>query len=415
MILSAQATTAGLALPAATVNNDKNIPIEPGMSDPLTIVQANITVCWVAASGWAAAGMALKMAPVVARRFFLCDFLMGLSLLLTLQRDGTLPVWLAYPFADVLGLLALCSLRLGIRYFVRRDGSGVAESLGGALLGGVLLLSQPYGLQASFHAVVYSLTAAWLLLRATQDALLHEQQHFTRGARALVVSPLGAVASLFLLRALMVLGGNVATASVASPEPFNVVFLMVGLVLNLAVNIAMAGVVTMRLVGKLEHLSMTDPMTGALNRRAFSASLKQQHSMAQCGMPYALCVLDVDHFKQINDQLGHAAGDAAIVHLVAVLRRELREQDLLCRAGGEEFCILLPDTSEHGASVVANRLRLALEQTPFAWESTRWPLTASFGVAVLSSVNDDPETLLQRADRAVYHAKARGRNQVVLL
>jgi diguanylate cyclase (GGDEF)-like protein len=168
-------------------------------------------------------------------------------------------------------------------------------------------------------------------------------------------------------------------------------------------------------VGKLEHLSMTDPMTGALNRRAFSASLKQQHSMAQRGMPYALCVLDVDHFKQINDQLGHAAGDAAIVHLVTVLRRELREQDLLCRAGGEEFCILLPDTTEHGASVVANRLRLALEQTPFTWENTRWPLTASFGVAVLSPGNDNPETLLQRADRAVYHAKARGRNQVVLL
>ncbi|WP_147694332.1 GGDEF domain-containing protein [Vogesella mureinivorans] len=385
------------------------------MSDPLTIVQANITVCWVAASGWAVAGMVLKMAPVVARRFFLCDFLMGLSLLLTLQRGGALPVWLAYPFADVLGLLAFCSLRLGIRFFVRRDGSGVAESLGVVLLGGALLLGQPYGQPAGFHAVVYSLTAAWLLLRATQDALLHEQQYFTRGARALVASPLAAVGGLFLLRALMVLGGNVATASVASNEPFNVVFLLVGLVLNLAVNIAMAGVVTMRLVGKLEHLSMTDPMTGALNRRAFSASLKQQHSMAQRGMPYALCVLDVDHFKQINDQLGHAAGDAAIVHLVTVLRRELREQDLLCRAGGEEFCILLPDTTEHGASVVANRLRLALEQTPFAWENTRWPLTASFGVAVLSSANDEPETLLQRADRAVYHAKARGRNQVVLL
>ncbi len=385
------------------------------MSDPLTIVQANITVCWVAASGWAVAGMVLKMAPTVARRFFLCDFLMGLSLLLTLQRDGMAPVWLAYPFADVLGLLALCSLRLGIRYFVRRDASGVVESLGVVLLGGALLLSQPYGSMPGFHAVVYSLTAAWLLLRATQDALSHEQQHFTPGARALVVSPLAAVGGLFVLRALMVLGGNVATASVSSTEPFNVVFLLVGLVLNLAVNIAMAGVVTMRLVGKLEHLSMTDPMTGALNRRAFSVSLKQQHSMAQRGMPYSLCVLDVDHFKQINDQLGHAAGDAAIVHLVTVLRSVLREQDLLCRAGGEEFCILLPDTSEHGATTVANRLRIALEQTPFMWEKTRWPLTASFGLAVFTPGRDDPETLLQRADRAVYHAKERGRNQVVLL
>lgn len=385
------------------------------MSDPLTIVQANITVCWVAASGWALAGMVLKMAPVVARRFFLCDFLMGLSLLLTLLRDSMAPVWLAYPFADVLGLLAFCTLRLGIRYFVRRDHSGVVESLGVALLGGALLLCQPYGQPAGFHAVVYSLTAAWLLLRATQDAILHEHAHFTGGARALVVSPLAAVSGLFMLRALTVLGGNVATASVSSPALFNIVFLFVGLVLNLAVNIAMAGVVTMRLVGKLEHLSMTDPMTGALNRRAFSRSLQQQHSMAQGGTPYSLCVLDLDHFKRINDQLGHAAGDAAIVHLVAVLRGMLREQDVLCRVGGEEFCILLPDTQAPGASIVANRLRQALEQAPFVWEATAWPLTASFGVATLTQGSDDVETLLKRADRAVYRAKEDGRNRVVQL
>lgn len=193
------------------------------------------------------------------------------------------------------------------------------------------------------------------------------------------------------------------------------VFLFVGLVLNLAVNIALAGVVTMRLVERLELLSLTDPMTGALNRRAFSQRLDLQHRQALQGTPYSLCVLDLDHFKRINDTLGHAAGDAALLHLVAVLQAGLREHDLLCRVGGEEFCLLLPDTREAGARSVAERLQQALADTPFVWEGERWPLTASFGVATVASGLDSAESLLQRADQAVYRAKEAGRNQVVQL
>jgi len=279
------------------------------MSDPLTIV---------AATGWAVAGVVLRMAPQVAARFFLCDFLMGLGLFLTLWRDGSAPVWLAYPLADILGLAGLAALRLGVRYFVHRDQVGRVESAGILLLATLLILLQPYDLQPGYHAVVYSLTAGWLLLRATQDALSRRGSVFSLAARALVVSPLAAVSLLFFVRAVTVLGGATNTASVTSHATFNVVFLFVGLVLNLAVNIALAGVVTMRLVERLELLSLTDPMTGALNRRAFSQRLDLQHRQALQGTPYSLCVLDLDHFKRINDTLGHAAGDAALLHLVAV-------------------------------------------------------------------------------------------------
>lgn len=385
------------------------------MSDPITIVQANITACWVAASGWALAGVVLRMAPQVAGRFFLCDFLMGLSLCLTLLRGGGAPVWLAYPLADMLGLAGLMMLRLGVRYFVQRDSGATRESLGILFVASVLILAQPYARQAGYHAVVYSLTAGWLLLRATQDALSQQSAVYGWQARALVVSPLAAVSLLFFVRAATVLGGASETASVTSPATFNIVFLFIGLILNLAVNIALAGVVTMRLVERLEQLGLTDPMTGTFNRRALSQRLELQHRQALQGIPYSLCVLDLDHFKRINDQLGHAAGDAALLHLVAVLQACLREHDLLCRVGGEEFCILLPDTRDAGARSVAERLQQALVDTPFVWEGQSWPLTASFGVATFSAEHDSAESLLQRADQAVYQAKAAGRNQVVQL
>lgn len=385
------------------------------MSDPITIVQANITACWVAASGWALAGVVLRMAPQVAGRFFLCDFLMGLSLCLTLLRGSEVPVWLAYPLADMLGLAGLMMLRLGVRYFVQRDFGATRESLAILFVAGLLILAQPYARQAGYHAVVYSLTAGWLLLRATQDALSQQSAVYGWQARALVVSPLAAVSLLFFVRAATVLGGASETASVTSPATFNIVFLFVGLILNLAINIALAGVVTMRLVERLEQLSLTDPMTGTFNRRALSQRLDHQHRQALQGIPYSLCVLDLDHFKRINDELGHAAGDAALLHLVAVLQAGLREHDLLCRVGGEEFCILLPDTGEPGARRVAERLQQSLADTPFVWEGKGWPLTASFGVATFCAGHDSAESLLQRADQAVYRAKAAGRNQVVQL
>lgn len=171
-----------------------------------------------------------------------------------------------------------------------------------------------------------------------------------------------------------------------------------------------------RLQEELNHHATHDPLTGALNRRAFALlAEKQVAQAARTGRPLAVLMMDLDHFKRINDTLGHAAGDAALLHLVAVLQAGLREHDLLCRVGGEEFCLLLPDTREAGARSVAERLQQALADTPFVWEGKHWPLTASFGVATVASGLDSAESLLQRADQAVYRAKEAGRNQVVQL
>jgi diguanylate cyclase (GGDEF)-like protein len=125
-------------------------------------------------------------------------------------------------------------------------------------------------------------------------------------------------------------------------------------------------------------------------------------------------LLDLDYFKRINDRFGHRTGDEALRSLVAVLRRELREVDLVARIGGEEFVILLPDSTGEMAVNVAERLRGAIENTVVSYEDAVVHFTVSAGVTPMLSSDATWESMLHRADDAMYVAKRSGRNRVVL-
>lgn len=166
---------------------------------------------------------------------------------------------------------------------------------------------------------------------------------------------------------------------------------------------------------ELRHLAEVDPLTSVFNRRAFLALLDKglvsaQH--AQAALP--VLVMDLDHFKKINDTWGHRCGDDALCHFVALAYRCLRKDDVMGRLGGEEFAIFLPHSDRQGAAAVAERLRALVEAQPLDMEFHRIPLTVSIGIA-LSTVEDSAQALLQRADEAMYVAKERGRNRVELL
>ncbi len=156
-----------------------------------------------------------------------------------------------------------------------------------------------------------------------------------------------------------------------------------------------------------------DPLTGLANRRQFLALAAQERRRAQRARePIALLILDVDHFKQVNDLYGHAAGDAALRALSRLLRRHLRPFDLVGRYGGEEFLILLSGAHQQGALTAAERLRATIASTPFDTQGII-RLTASIGVVSANAEQDVPfATLLASADRALYRAKHGGRNQV---
>lgn len=169
------------------------------------------------------------------------------------------------------------------------------------------------------------------------------------------------------------------------------------------------------LVEESERLASTDPLTGAMNRRAFGSVLANEVDRSRrYAAPMSLLLLDVDHFKTVNDRRGHAAGDALLVHLATMLKRQLRGSDAAARWGGEEFVVVLPGTPVEGAGIAAERLRRAIEAEPFGdGRGGTMSVTLSIGVTSLSA-DDTIESLVERADVAMYAAKERGRNRVVV-
>jgi diguanylate cyclase (GGDEF)-like protein len=180
----------------------------------------------------------------------------------------------------------------------------------------------------------------------------------------------------------------------------------------MAMNITMAGLTAGRLVNRFRNLAEQDYLTGCLNRATLERRLTVEAERSlQVEEPLACVFFDLDHFKTVNDRFGHQIGDTALVHVVRVVQGALRKVDTLGRLGGEEFLVLLPGTHVTGAREAAERMRIALETTPLIVEGAPVTLTASFGVAVLGA-GESTDSLLHRADVAMYQAKRNGRNRV---
>jgi diguanylate cyclase (GGDEF)-like protein len=159
-----------------------------------------------------------------------------------------------------------------------------------------------------------------------------------------------------------------------------------------------------------EISARTDVLTGINNRRAFfdtaPSLLKQCHKKE---LPASVVMFDVDYFKKINDEFGHAGGDFALQHVAALLKEKLRRSDISCRFGGEEFAVLLPNTNLEEALTTAEKLRALIESTPVTYSRKEIVITASFGVADIGETIDE---ILNNADNAMYSAKKEGRNLV---
>jgi len=168
---------------------------------------------------------------------------------------------------------------------------------------------------------------------------------------------------------------------------------------------------------ELKRLATSDPLTGCMNRRAFYDELSSVMTKANAkGTPVGCIMTDIDHFKSFNDTYGHAVGDQVLVAVSNALKGGIREQDLLCRYGGEEFCLIMPGLDMEGTAAVAERLRKAIEEMAGSSLRTtgRLKVTSSFGVSQLAAGSLDEGDMIQRADAALYEAKRGGRNQVAI-
>ena len=199
----------------------------------------------------------------------------------------------------------------------------------------------------------------------------------------------------------------------------NQLFLIVGLTVFVALALVLALGSSMltplrELFRRAEHAD-TDELTSLANRRAFKEAMRQEIQRAKrYGTPLSLTLFDLDHFKEVNDTHGHPAGDRVLVAAARAVERNLRESDVFARVGGEEFAVLLPNTSEDGAVDLAERLRAALQAiSPLALDVDA-QISASFGVVEFDRGSSDPtgESLIAAADAALYNAKWLGRNRV---
>lgn len=188
----------------------------------------------------------------------------------------------------------------------------------------------------------------------------------------------------------------------------------------LTVKLALQTTRDLRKLVKLEQENITDPLTGIFNRRYLERRLEEETSRAlRYKMPLSILMLDVDHFKRINDTHGHPVGDRALQHLGKIMTDTVRNLDVVARYGGEEFLIVAPDTPSLTAADLAKRLHQQVADTPLRLtgangEQLEIAITVSIGGASLNYQVDSQHKLIQSADAALYQAKQNGRNQIVI-
>ena len=208
-----------------------------------------------------------------------------------------------------------------------------------------------------------------------------------------------------------------------APNPYQLLSAIVFLGTALGIGFAVFWMASSQIRVTLEQMANTDPLTGVHNRRSFLADCEKEIlRSSRSGLPFSLIMIDIDHFKPINDRFGHSMGDAVLRKVVETLCDEVRNIDIVGRWGGEEFVALLPEADTEAAFAVAQRLRsrvelLNLTRPPSRIESAISPntpirVTISLGIATYLGATDCIESLLKRCDRAVYKAKAAGRNCV---
>lgn len=169
-----------------------------------------------------------------------------------------------------------------------------------------------------------------------------------------------------------------------------------------------------RRLDQLAQQVRTDPLTGVANYRFFTEALEQEVERSQRnGRPVSLLMVDIDHFKKVNDTYGHEIGNQALIHVARLISRQVRKLDIVCRYGGEEFAVILPETDLHTGTPVAERIRQSLVDTPLILAEATLSMTVSLGLATyqaqtLSSI----EELIKQADHYLYEAKQKGRNQL---
>lgn len=209
------------------------------------------------------------------------------------------------------------------------------------------------------------------------------------------------------------IGAAIPTATLYGPVAYITMFFSI--IAIMAVNMGMTLLISSRRNIELKQLATVDSLTGALNRRSFFEQAKNVLSAARRQeLPLSLVMLDLDHFKSVNDRHGHMVGDQLLEHFSDLCRNNLREEDLFARYGGEEFILLLPGSDQHQTYLVMERIRHLISLKPLSLGHENLDYSVSIGVSRMSFNATELDQLVDEADKALYRAKHTGRNRTVL-
>jgi diguanylate cyclase (GGDEF)-like protein len=338
-----------------------------------------------------------------------------LALIAALHQPVPLPAEYLRALGNLFGVAAMLALHRGVRLFIDAPLPTRAHALAFA----VVLVVSWLGLTPARAALRISANSAVLTLIAlaiAADLYRYGRDVVRQPHMWLLAVPLVAAAVGFAQRGVRALwGGESIATEMVTDSTVNVVSAIFYMVVALTVHATLLGLVIGRILIDLRYRSRHDALTGLLNRRAMEETLLvQMQRSRRTGEPFTVLMIDLDHFKTVNDRHGHAAGDRALKHTAAALKAELREVDAVGRFGGEEFLILMPGATVETALPVAERLRQALVIDAAAVDGAPLLLSASIGIAQWREPAEEPSRLLMRADAALYDAKQRGRDCVVV-
>lgn len=365
----------------------------------------------ISALAWLVLSRLMRIAPGASLRFSVANFLLLLGIAALYQREPAshLVYWQG---ADLLALLAFVALKAGFFALFKRPGT-IKWDLCLLLLWLIAALQVTETHREHSLGLLFSAVAFISLGSSTTILYKASAQSFKKHYALAVASPLAGISLLFLLRFISSIVEPAATESTVHHGKAQLYWAY--LIFVLLVNITMFGSTLVRLVAKIRYLADRDQLTGLYNRLALDRKLLAlQRLQLRHQQPFAVLLMDLDHFKQINDNHGHLAGDKVLQHASNLIQQHIRREDIAGRFGGEEFLILLPMATLAQAEQVANKLVEVLRQNPVKWRDHDIVLTTSIGIAVASAVANflGSESVLHQADQALYRAKAAGRDRV---
>jgi diguanylate cyclase (GGDEF)-like protein len=375
------------------------------------LVQATLAVVWLLGS-WLVGDT--RRAAVHWAGYAALSAVSFALLTAAMRAHTALSAELLRAMGNLFGVTALITLQRGIWLFLGRR-LGLRPHL---LAIGVVLVASYVGLfptGGSVRVGVISAVLALLALGMARDLHAHARDDLRVRLPWLLAVPVLCAAAGFAFRGLRALLWPATVASeMTTDSALNVGSALTYVVIALSFHATLMALVVGRLLAELRHRSRHDGLTGLLNRRAVEEAMELQIQRSRrTGESFSALMLDLDHFKSINDRFGHAVGDRALKHAAALLKSGVREVDCLARFGGEEFLVLMPGATLETAHPVAERLRELLAAHPLPVEAASEPLSVSIGIAQWADAAEDASRLLMRADAALYQAKQQGRDRVV--